>query len=338
MNIHFPQAIPPKHNSTLTSLPSIKGRYIVLDTETTGLDPSTNNIIEIAAIEIQNGRITGNQFHLFINPRYRISQSAESKHKMSQSFYTSFYSNVYPSEQHSLRMFIKFIHNSLIFAHNAIFDMNFINNELQYRNLPIINKKRFRCTMKLFKQMVEPYSSKQNYSLEYCCNYFKLNSQRENFHSAIFDAFMTGRLVCALFRYRASYNVTKVNVVNVVEESNSNSNKDNDGFMVDTGELEKLIEKEEALNYKSDSGTKDSSEDSAGKGKVWKDRERRVGITQCDFDVDGDVGFIRRKRIKCDSDSGGNRRDCDGNGNGNGKEDEPLTLNEVVIKEMFCEL
>lgn len=328
MNIHFPQAIPPKHNSTLTSLPSIKGRYIVLDTETTGLDPNTNNIIEIAAIEIQNGRITGNQFHLFINPRYCISQSAESKHKMSQSFYNSFYSNVYPSERHSLQMFIKFIHNSLIFAHNAIFDMNFINNELQYRNLPIINKKRFRCTMKLFKQMVEPYSSKQNYSLEYCCNYFKLNSQRENFHSAIFDAFMTGRLVCALFRYRLNYNITKVNVVNVVEESNS---KDNDGFMVDTGELEKLIEKEEALNYKSDSGTKDSSEDSAGKSKVWKDNERRVGIMQCDFDGDGNGGFIGKKRIKCDCDSGGNDKV-------NVKEDEPLTLNEVVIKEMFCEL
>jgi hypothetical protein len=206
--------------------------------------------------------------------------------------------------------------------------MNFINNELQYRNLPIINKKRFRCTMKLFKQMVEPYSSKQNYSLEYCCNYFKLNSQRENFHSAIFDAFMTGRLVCALFRYRLNYNITKVNVVNVVEESNS---KDNDGFMVDTGELEKLIEKEEALNYKSDSGTKDSSEDSAGKSKVWKDNERRVGIMQCDFDGDGNGGFIGKKRIKCDCDSGGNDKV-------NVKEDEPLTLNEVVIKEMFCEL
>ena len=178
MNIHF-QAHHPKRNSTLTTLPSIKGRYIVLDTETTGLDPSTNSIIEIAAVEIQNGKITGNQFHLFLNPRYRISQSAESKHKMSQTFYKSFYSNVYPSEYHSLQSFIKFIHNSLIFAHNAIFDMNFINNELQYRNLPIINKKRFRCTMKLFKQMVEPYSSKQNYSLEYCCNYFQLNSRQK---------------------------------------------------------------------------------------------------------------------------------------------------------------
>ena len=323
MNIHF-QPINPKHNSTLTSLPSIKGRYIVLDTETTGLDPSTNNIIEIAAIEIQNGRITGNQFHLFLNPRYHISQSAESKHKMSQTFYKSFYSNVYPSEHHSLQTFIKFIHNSLIFAHNAIFDMNFINNELLYRNLPIINKKRFRCTMKLFKQMVEPYSSKQNYSLEYCCNHFKLNSQRENFHSAIFDAFMTGRLVCALFRFRPSYNevcVSKVNVINVIEESN----KDNDEFMVDTGEMEKLIEKEEGLNYKSDSGTKDSSEDSAGKGKIWKGKEGRI-INECDFDV----SYIGRKRNKCNG--------SDNDIKVHNKEDEPLTLNEIVIKEMFCEL
>lgn len=197
-----------KLNSYLTALPNINGRYVVFDTETTGLNPSENNVIEIAAVEIQNGKLTGNQFHTFLKPRYKMSESAESKHKMSQDFYEKYYSNAYLCDKKSLENFVNFVNNSFIFAHNAVFDMNFINNELQFWDLPQIPKRKFRCTMKLFKKMVEPASVKKNFSLEYCCNFFHLNSVKENFHSAIFDAFMTARMVCCLMKYEPNKNET----------------------------------------------------------------------------------------------------------------------------------
>ena len=190
-----------KIQDTLTFLPSIKGRYIIVDTETTGLEPKDNNIIEIAAIEILNCKLTGNEFHTFMNPRFVIEKSAEEKHKMKQNFYEEYYKNVYKSDKENLFNFIHFIGNSLIFAHNAIFDMKFINNELNYYNLPTIPRKRFRCSMKLFKLIVKPHTIKKSYALDYCCEFFKLNAPIENFHSAIFDAFMTARLVCCLFKY-----------------------------------------------------------------------------------------------------------------------------------------
>ena len=191
-----------KFNYTfLSHMPVIGGRYVVFDTETTGLNPTSDNVIEIAVVEIQNGKLTGNQFHCFLQPRFPISTSAESKHKMSQNFYQNYYSDVYLSDKKCLENFLKFINNSLIFAHNATFDMSFINNELKFWNLPQIPINRFRCTMKLFKKIVEPNTIKQSFSLEYCCNFFHLNSLKENFHSAIFDSFMTARMLCCLMRY-----------------------------------------------------------------------------------------------------------------------------------------
>ena len=73
------------HSDTMTYLPPKTGRYIVFDTETTGLEPKENNIIEIAGIEIMNGKLTGNQFHAFFCPRYKISETAEEKQELAQS-------------------------------------------------------------------------------------------------------------------------------------------------------------------------------------------------------------------------------------------------------------
>ena len=78
------------HSDTMTYLPPKTGRYIVFDTETTGLEPKENNIIEIAGIEIINGKLTGNQFHAFFYPRYKISETAEEKHRMSQNFFKTY--------------------------------------------------------------------------------------------------------------------------------------------------------------------------------------------------------------------------------------------------------
>lgn len=178
--------------------PSLLGRYIVIDTETTGANPKENNIIEIACVEIENGKITGNEFHAFLHPRYQINQISEKKHKLSSNFYENYFNDVYTSDKRCLETFKNFIGNSIIFAHNANIDMQFINNELCYWNLQQIPKKRFMCTMKIFRTIF-PNLSRNYCSLSKCCEYFDFVSPNQNFHSAIHDSFMTARIVCKFF-------------------------------------------------------------------------------------------------------------------------------------------
>lgn len=178
--------------------PSLAGRYIVMDTETTGANPKENNIIEIACVEIENGKITGNEFHAFLHPRYQINQISEKKHKLSSNFYENYFNDVYVSDKRCLETFKNFVGSSIIFAHNANLDMQFINNELSYWNLQQIPKKRFMCTMKIFRTIF-PNLSRNYCSLSKCCEYFDFVSPNQNFHSAIHDSFMTARIVCKFF-------------------------------------------------------------------------------------------------------------------------------------------
>ena len=185
----------------LYKLPPKGGRYIVVDTETTGLE-GTAQIVELGAHEIVNGKLTGNQFHIYIRPRIQMDKYVINIHKITNNFYDEYYSDVYESDKQNLLNFSKFVGNSLIFAHNAPFDMGMINSELKYWNLNEIPIKRFRCSMRIFKDIIgkiAPRYSDTFTSLSNCCEYFKLKSSENNFHNALFDSFMTSRMICKIY-------------------------------------------------------------------------------------------------------------------------------------------
>ena len=154
----------------LYKLPPKGGRYIVLDTETTGLGENAQ-VVELGAHEIINGKLTGNQFHIYIRPRVQMDQSVISIHK-------------------------------IIFAHNAPFDMGVLNSELKYWGLNEIPTKRYRCSMRIFMDIIGKLDIKYSNtftSLTNCCEYFKLKSNNKNFHNALFDSFMTSRMICKIY-------------------------------------------------------------------------------------------------------------------------------------------
>ena len=185
----------------LYKLPPKGGRYIVLDTETTGLGGS-DQVVELGAHEIVNGKLTGNQFHIYIRPRIQMDKTVISIHKITNTFYDEYYSDVYESDKQNLINFSKFIGNSLIFAHNAPFDMGMINSELKYWNLNEIPIKRFRCSMRIFKDIIGKIDIRYRdtfTSLTNCCEYFKLKSNENNFHNGLFDSFMTSRMICKIY-------------------------------------------------------------------------------------------------------------------------------------------
>ena len=123
-------------------------------------------------------------------------------HKITNTFYDEYYSDVYESDKQNLLYFSKFVGNSIIFAHNAPFDMTVLNSELKHWGLNEIPIKRYRCSMRIFMDIIGKIDirySNSFTSLTNCCEYFKLKSGENNFHNALFDSFMTSKMICKIY-------------------------------------------------------------------------------------------------------------------------------------------
>ena len=176
-------------------------RVLWCDTETTGLNENSQ-IVELGCHEIINGKLTGGQFHIYIRPRTIMDSEVIKIHKITNTFYDDYYKGIYEGDKQNLINFIKFVGNSLIFAHNAPFDMNAINKELNFWKLNEISFKRFRCTMRIFTEVIgkiDPLYYDKFVNLEKCCEFFKLKCEKESYHNALFDSFMTARLIDKLY-------------------------------------------------------------------------------------------------------------------------------------------
>ena len=185
----------------LYQIPPKKGRYIVLDTETTGLQKE-DHIVELGACEILNGNLTGSQFHIYIRPRIKMERKIIDIHGITNKFYDEYYKDVYQNDKQNLLNFSKWVGNSIIFAHNAPFDMNTVNKELYYWGLHEIPIKKYRCSMRIFREIIsknEPLYDEKYTSLEKCCEYFGLKVNDKIFHNALFDSYMTARVVCKIY-------------------------------------------------------------------------------------------------------------------------------------------
>ena len=102
-------------------------RQIILDTETTGLDPNDGHrVIEIGCIEMVNRRLTDRTFHVYINPEREIDQEALAVHGITNEFLTD-----KPNFSGIADEFIEFVRDAELIAHNAPFDVSFLEAELE---------------------------------------------------------------------------------------------------------------------------------------------------------------------------------------------------------------
>ena len=187
----------------LTELKDLKGRFISFDTETTGLNYSRDHIISIAGVEIIDGCLTGRQFQGFIEPRVIINSEAIKVHKMDNNYYKEYHKKTYQSDYQVIKNFMEFVGDSILIAYNANFDYNFLHRELTHWKLPSVNKDKFFCSMKLFKNIfgeIDP-SLKKGITLSKCCDYLGIKSAHQNYHSALYDAYICARLTCGLFDF-----------------------------------------------------------------------------------------------------------------------------------------
>ncbi|MGO8737938.1 DNA polymerase III subunit epsilon [Rhodoblastus sp.] len=155
-------------------------REIVIDTETTGLDASAGDrIVEIAALELLNGVKSENRFHYYINPDREIPDSAFRVHGISNDMVAD-----KPRFSEVVEEFISFIGSDPIVAHNAEFDLAFINAELRRIGRAALEQNPVVDTLALARKKFPAQSN----SLDALCNRFGVDRSRRVKHGALVDA------------------------------------------------------------------------------------------------------------------------------------------------------
>ncbi len=151
---------------------------VIIDTETTGLDLKHDRIIELAAIEVINGRRTSRVYHSYFNPYpVKVNESAFSIHGLSNEFLSN-----KPKFGESVQILLELLKDHILIAHNAKFDSTMINNELQRLGLQYINNSQWFDTLKMARQL---FPGKPN-SLGALCKRYKLKIDGRS-HSALTD-------------------------------------------------------------------------------------------------------------------------------------------------------
>lgn len=178
-------------------------RQIVLDTETTGLDPRKGDrLVEIAGIEIGNLMPTGRSFHKYINPERDMPEEAYRIHGLSGDFLKD-----KPKFADICEEFIDFIGDAKLVIHNAEFDMKFINAELAMISRPPIEMARIVDTLALARRK---HPGAPN-SLDALCARYKIDNSHRTRHGALLDSELLAEVYLELMGGRQSTLALAVN-------------------------------------------------------------------------------------------------------------------------------
>ena len=168
-------------------------RQIVLDTETTGLSTAQGHrIIEIGCIEMVNRRLTGREFHRFLNPERDIDEGAEAVHGISRAQLET-----EPFFRDIVDEFLEFVAGSELIIHNADFDVGFIEYELglmQHPQPKITEHCRVLDTLSLAREI---HPGQRN-SLDALCKRYEVDASKRDVHGALIDSELLARVYLAM--------------------------------------------------------------------------------------------------------------------------------------------
>ena len=172
-------------------------RQVILDTETTGLDPSDGHrVIEIGCIEMVNRRLTDRTFHVYINPEREIEPEAIEVHGITNEFLRDKANFAGVAEE-----FIDFISGAELIAHNASFDLNFLEAEL--KRIPdapsIFDLIHGGMAIDTLAMAREKRPGKRN-SLDALCRDYKVDASERTLHGALLDAELLTQVYLAMTR------------------------------------------------------------------------------------------------------------------------------------------
>ena len=173
-------------------------RQIFLDTETTGLyHAQGHRIIEIAAVEAINRRITNNHFHVYLNPDREIDAAAQEVHGITLEFLQD-----KPRFPNVVAEFLDFIKDAELVIHNAPFDVGFLNSELGKIDYPNVGEVATNIidTLKMAKDM----RPGQRNNLDALCRHYGIDNSKRTLHGALLDAELLAEVYFAMTRGQES--------------------------------------------------------------------------------------------------------------------------------------
>lgn len=158
-------------------------RQIVLDTETTGLEPDMGHrIIEIGAVELINRRFTGRHFHEYVNPDREIDDGALEVHGLTRAFLSD-----KPRFDEIADAFLAFVDGGELIIHNAPFDLSFLDYELKRwrRGIPMLNTV---CGVIDSLKLARQKHPGQKNNLDALCRRYQVDNSQRELHGALLDA------------------------------------------------------------------------------------------------------------------------------------------------------
>ena len=171
-------------------------RQIVLDTETTGINPKEGHkIIEIGCVELVNRRLTGNHYHVYINPEREVEQEAIEVHGITNEFLED-----KPVFSQIAAEFLEYIRGAELVIHNAPFDVGFIDHEFSQLRAFRHEKVRNICTVVDTLVEARKIHPGQKNNLDALCKRYGIDNSHRELHGALLDSeiladvylFMTG--------------------------------------------------------------------------------------------------------------------------------------------------
>lgn len=154
-------------------------REIVLDTETTGLNPATGDrIVELGCVELVNHIPTGRHYHVYFNPEREMADDAFRVHGLSDEFLKG-----QPLFGQKAAEFLDFIGDSVLIAHNAGFDVSFLNAELERIKLPSLTNEIIDTVM-----VARDKHPGARVSLDALCKHYGIDNSKRTLHGALLDS------------------------------------------------------------------------------------------------------------------------------------------------------
>ena len=158
-------------------------RQIVLDTETTGLDPAQGHrVIEIGCVEIDNRRLTGRHFHCYLNPDRDIDAGAIEVHGLTTEFLAD-----KPRFPQIAEEFLQFVKGAELVIHNAPFDVGFLNNEFELMKISL-GPLEEHCGIVDSLMLARQKHPGQRNNLDALCKRYEVDNSQRELHGALLDA------------------------------------------------------------------------------------------------------------------------------------------------------
>ena len=228
-------------------------KQIILDTETTGLDPkSGHRVIEIGCIELINRKFTGEQFHVYLNPDRDSEEGALKVHGLTTEFLSDKprFTEIYDD-------FIKFIDKSELLIHNAEFDVKFLDHEIKLlsKTLPSISNCVSKITDTL--QIAREKHPGQRNSLDALVKRYEIGGYDRELHGALLDSQILGDVYLSMTGGQSTLNFSDTNDENssVADQGNNKEHLDLNLRVIELSDEEKNAHKEYLLRMKDETGT-----------------------------------------------------------------------------------